>query len=129
MSTDRPRQRCQQCGRTHRSDKGLCYTCRTGHVYHQTAYAKAALTGGEWVRRGAIWHWQGDETSAEPRTHHAAPTCDKCRSVLRRDNGCPNCALPPLVFPGRPVCDCGCLLAFPGEDCPNCRAQLLEVAA
>lgn len=37
--------------------------------------------------------------------------------------------VPALIFPGRPSCACGCLLAYPGEDCPNCRYQLTEAVA
>ena len=31
--------------------------------------------------------------------------------------------MPALLVPGRPVCGCGCLLAYAGEDCPNCMAR------
>lgn len=33
----------------------------------------------------------------------------------------------PLLFPGRPVCGCGCLLAKAGESCPACEYDRIDL--
>lgn len=93
-----------------------------------STYSPKVLIDGQWVRRGPIWTWVDAHPERAYKPRQNAPACPKCHALLRRDQTCRYC-IRPIVFAGRPVCHCGCLLAYADEDCPNCRAQLLEVAA
>lgn len=56
--------------------------------------------------------------------------CDECGKTCHENaKHCAACfervtePFQPLLYPGRPICDCGCLLAVAHEKCPNCLTQ------
>jgi len=123
------RQPCKKCGRTHRSETGLCGPCGRARFKHGDG--DVALTGGRWVQRGMTVVYVLDEPAKVYRPRAVAPRCDDCRFILRRDGSCYQCEshVRPIVFPGRPICACGCLLARADEHCPNCAATSERRAA
>lgn len=99
------------------------------------------LTGGRWARgTGGIYRWIGERPTDIP-----ARRIEPNRNEVQRTKPCPGgCGtkirpmrtfcldchdaiqlMPALLVPRRPVCRCGCLLAYTGEDCPNCRVELI----
>ncbi|WP_269304866.1 hypothetical protein [Aeromicrobium sp. HA] len=128
--SERPRSRCTQCNEWHRGKNDICRNRRVRNKADQIT-GELALTGGRWVRRGMTVVYVLDEPTKVHRPRAAAPRCDDCRFVLRRDGTCYQCEshVRPIVFPGRPICGCGCLLAHPGEACPNCAAMSVRSAA
>ena len=109
-----------ECGARHRSKGPWCGSCQAN---------EHALPPGEWVaRRGVrVFVPSADGVVAPvPRPERTrAATCDRCGVVLRDDGTCHSCErrIPALIFPGRPICACGCLLARAGEECPACLAN------
>lgn len=120
MSIKRRVIRCDNCGTAHRGKDVTCYECRTGQTY-QPKHDPTALTGGRWVKRGMVSVFIKDA----PEPVAPEPERDPDLPRIGRPTGC----IRPIVFAGRPICGCGCLLARADEDCPNCRANLMEAAA
>ena len=109
---------CTHCGGRTRSKTGAHAKCR-----HD---ADHALTGGRWVMRRGIQVWLPDPEPEPlpdpPNPRRVTPTCEHC-GMFTGPNGCSYDHTRPIVFPGRPVCECGCLLARADEDCPACLSR------
>jgi hypothetical protein len=115
MSARKP---CTQCGRSHRATADLCSTCKPAAGWSKEWNGEIALTGGHWATRpGGLRVWIGERPDDEPDPQPLEINHPRNRNIR------------PLVVPGRPVCGCGCLLAYVGEDCPSCRYALVGVAA
>ena len=114
--TQRPRTKCCRCGGSHRGKHDICVACRT-RSKQEYAEHEVALTGGRWVRRGAIRVWDG------PRPIETPDRADLLVDTLAR-NLKDSKAQIIHEKPEPAFCVCGCWLLSEAEDCPACMVRV-----